>query len=130
MSVGVRSEFQGVVLDLDWKQYKKANVAVVGATSNEDKTTSIWANIAYTWDNLTPFVNFINDKYENAAVPTSAFKRNALSVGLMIKPIKDVNFRYHVSYTNDVKEIDGATSATADKKVTANQIAAGIKFDI
>ena len=135
MSVGVRSEFQGVVVDLDWKQYKKANTALVGAAasaSTEDKTTSIWTNVAYTWENLTPFVNYINDKYEKTAVATAAYKRNALTVGLMIKPMKDVNFRYHVSYTNDVKKFDSATSGdtNGDTKVTANQIAAGIKFDI
>ncbi|MDO9183978.1 MAG: hypothetical protein Q7U04_16295 [Bacteriovorax sp.] len=128
MSVGIRSEIVGMVVDLDWKQYKKANVAVVNATSNADKTTSIWANVAYTWDNLTPFVNYINDKYTKSADATVAYKRNAISAGLMIKPIKDLNFRYHLTYTNDVKKLDAATSG--DKKVTANQIAAGIKFDI
>lgn len=128
MSVGLRSEVAGFAVDLDWKQYKKANVAVVGATSNEEKTTSIWANIAYTWDNLTPFVNFINDKYDVKASSVADYKRTALSAGLMIKPIKDLNFRYHLTYTNDVKKIDAAL--TGDKKVKANQIAAGIKFDI
>lgn len=131
MSVGLRSEVVGAVIDLDWKQYKKENtlVGATAATNTEDKTTSIWANVAYTWDNLTPFVNYINDKYEVVSTTkTSEYKRTALSAGLMIKPIKDLNFRYHVTYTNDVKKLDAATSG--DKKVTANQIAAGIKFDI
>ncbi len=128
MSAGLRSEVAGVVVDLDWKQYKKANVAVTTAASNEEKTTSIYANVAYTWDNLTPFVNFISDKYNVAVTDTTDYKRTALTAGLMIKPMKDMNFRYHVSYTNDVKKIDAA--ATGDKKISGNQIAAGIKFDI
>lgn len=130
MAAGFRSEVAGFVIDADWKEYKRPNHAVVNATSNEDKTSSIWANVAYTWDMLTPFVNYQHDKFNVAATDTTDFKRDAISVGLQIKPFKDNNFRYHVAYTNDVKKIDGATTATADKKVTANVIAAGIKFDL
>lgn len=128
LALGVKSEVAGFNIEADWKQYKRPNHAIVGATSNEDKTTSIWANVAYTWDMLTPFVNYIHDKYDVSASDTADFKRDALSVGLQIKPFKDNNFRYHVAYTNDVKKLDAATSG--DKKVTANTIAAGIKFDI
>ena len=131
MSVGVRSELQGLVVDLDWKQYKRANTTRTAlAIDNSDKSTSIWANVAYTWDNLTPFVNFISDKYNQTASDVNDFKRTALSAGLMIKPFKDTNFRYHVAYTSDVKKIDGATLGTADNKIKASQISAGIKFDI
>jgi hypothetical protein len=126
LSVGVKSEVSGVVVEADYKQYKKVNTNTAAAP-NDDKTTSIWTNVAYTWDNLTPFVNYVNDKYEKPSATTSNYKRNALTVGLQIKPIKDVNFRYHVAYTNDVKKIDATSGET---KTTANQVVAGIKFDI
>lgn len=133
MAAGIRSVVAGFTIDADWKQYKRENTAAAAATTTADKTTSIWANVAYTWDNLTPFVNYINDKYErDAANSTTAgdYKRNALSAGLMIKPFKESNFRYHVAYTNDVKKVELAAASTAEKKLTANQFVAGIKFDL
>lgn len=131
MAAGLRSEMFGFIVDVDWKQYKRENTTKTGlALNNADKSTSIWANVAYTWDNLTPFVNFISDKYNQASSDVNDFKRTAFSVGLMIKPNKDVNFRYHVAYTNDVKKLDSMTGAANDKKVTANTMFAGIKFDL
>ncbi|MBC7537719.1 MAG: hypothetical protein H7281_02780 [Bacteriovorax sp.] len=127
MAAGIRSEVAGFVIDADWKQYKRDNTST--ATSTADKTTSIWANVAYTWDNLTPFVNYINDKYTKSANNLTDYKRNAISAGLQFKPFKDNNFRYQVAYTSDVKKIDAATG-TNENKVTAHQISAGIKFDI
>ena len=133
MSAGIRSEINGFVLDLDWKQYKKDNVTYkisnVVSISNE-QTTSIWANVAYTLNNLTPFVNVISDKYDVATLNGTDYKRTAVSVGLIIKPINTVNFRYHLTYTNDVKTITWALGPNDDNKVTVNQIAAGFKFDI
>jgi len=133
ISAGVRSELFGVTVDLDWKQYKRANTATAAATTNADKASSIYANVAYTWDMLTPFVSYIHDKYDRDAANSTTvgdYKRDALSAGLQIKPFKENNFRYHVTYTSDVKTVDLATSSTVDKKVSANTIAAGIKFDI
>lgn len=133
MAVGIRSVVAGFTIDADWKQYKRENTAAAAATSTADKTTSIWANVAYTWDNLTPFVNYINDKYDRTAANSTTvgdYKRNALSAGLMIKPFKESNFRYHVTYTNDVKKVELAAASTAEKKLTANQFVAGVKFDL
>jgi hypothetical protein len=135
ISVGLRSELFGFVADLDWKQYKRDNTVAnpTSSTNTGDKSTSIWLNVAYTWDNLTPFISYVNDKLDRNADNTTTvgdYKRNALTVGLNIKPFKDQNFRYHVAYTNDVKTTTLATSSTVDKKVTANTFLAGIKFDI
>lgn len=130
LAVGLKSEVAGFAVDVDWKDYRRPNFGLTTSPSNEDHTTSIWTNIAYTWDNLTPFVNIIKDDYDVASTTTTDYKRTALSAGLMIKPFKELNFRYHVAFTNDVKKIDGASTATADKKITSNLFVAGIKFDI
>ena len=135
ISAGVRSQVAGVTFDVDWKQYKRDNTVAnpTSSTNTEDKTTSIWTNVSYTWDNLTPFVNYINDKYSRTADVTTSvgnYKRTALSVGLQIKPYKESNFRYNVAYTSDVKKIDLAAASTVENKISANQISAGIKFDL
>ncbi|MBC7714787.1 MAG: hypothetical protein H7177_15680 [Rhizobacter sp.] len=133
MAAGIRSEFAGFVVDADWKQYKRDNAALTGATSTADKTTSYYANVAYAWDMFVPFVNYIHDKYDRTADNTATvgdYKRDALSVGVQIRPYKDNNFRYHVAYTSDVRKNELATGATADTKVKANMIVAGIKFDL
>jgi hypothetical protein len=130
LAVGFKSEVAGVTVDVDWKDYRRPNFGLTTSPSNEDHTTSIWTNIAYTWDNLTPFVNIIKDDYDVASTTTTDYKRTALSAGLMIKPFKELNFRYHVAFTNDVKKIEGASTATADKKITSNLFVAGIIFDI
>jgi len=93
----------------------------------------MWTNVAYGWDNLTPFVNYIHDKYDRTAANSATvgdYTRNALTLGLNIKPFKDANFRYHVTYTNDVKEVELAAGSTEATKVTANQYVAGIRFDL
>ncbi len=137
MAAGVRSVVAGFTIDADWKQYKRQNTAasVTGATNTADKTNSIWANVAYTWDNLTPFVNYIHDKFDATGTNFDSYKRDALSAGLMIKPFKENNFRYHVTYTNDVKKTTlGTTTATAaanqENKIKSNLWVAGIKFDL
>lgn len=129
LAVGFRSEVAGFTIDADFKNYKKPTTAVIGAASNATKTDSIYTNIAYSWNEYTPFVTYVNDKFDSE-VNTADYKRNAFAVGLMIKPIKDLNFRYHLVYINDVTKTDGATTATDDKKLTANKFVAGIKFDI
>jgi hypothetical protein len=133
IAAGVRSVVAGFTVDADWKQYKRDNTAIAGATTTQDKTTSIWANVAYTWDMLTPYVNYIHDKYDrDAAVTTTSgtYKRSAYSAGIQFKPYKDMNFRYHVAYTHDKRDTTLATGSTAETSVKANQVAVGIKFDI
>jgi hypothetical protein len=133
MAAGVRSSVAGFVIDADWKQYKRDNTATSAAVSNADKTTSIWANVSYTWDMLTPFVNYIHDKYDRTSANTTTvgdYKRNAFAAGLQIKPYKDNNFRYHVAYSSDVRENTLAANSTAETKVKSHQIVAGVKFDL
>jgi hypothetical protein len=135
MAAGIRSEVAGFVIDADWKQYKRDNTvaSATSLTTNADKTTSVWANIAYTWDMLTPFVTYIHDKYDRTAANNATigdYKRDALSVGVQITPYKDNNFRYHVAYSSDVRKNELTAASTADTKVKANIIVAGIKFDL
>jgi hypothetical protein len=137
MAAGIRSVVAGFTVDADWKQYKRQNIinSATTGTNTEDKTTSIWANAAYTWDMLTPFVNYIHDKFDATGTNFDDFKRDAISAGLMIKPFKDNNFRYHIAYTNDVKKVTlGATTATLaaqqESKIKSNIWTAGIKFDL
>jgi hypothetical protein len=85
LAVGLKSEVAGFAVDVDWKDYRRPNFGLTTSPSNEDHTTSIWTNIAYTWDNLTPFVNIIKDDYDVASTTTTDYKRTALSAGLMIK---------------------------------------------
>lgn len=129
MAAGVRSAVAGFVIDADWKQYKRDNTVASpsAATNTEDKTTSYWANVAYTWDNLTPFVNYINDKFEATGTNFTDYKRTAYSAGLMIKPFKENNFRYHVAWTNDTKKL---AVTTGENKTKATLWTAGIKFDL
>lgn len=137
MAAGLRSVVAGFTVDADWKQYKRENTvaSATSATNKEDKTNSIYANVAYTWDMLTPFVNYIHDKFDATGTNFDDFKRDAISAGLQIKPFKENNFRYHVAYTNDVKKVTlGSTTATAaanqETKIKSNIWVAGIKFDL
>ncbi len=129
MAVGVRSVVAGFTIDADWKQYKRENTAAnpTATSTTEDKTTSYWANVAYTWDNLTPSFNYIHDKYDAVSTTATDYKRDAWALTLAIKPMKDVNFRYHVGYSHDVKK---NAVTTGDTKITGNMMFAGIKFDI
>ncbi|MBC7427580.1 MAG: hypothetical protein H7336_03145, partial [Bacteriovorax sp.] len=135
IAAGIRSEFAGFVVDADWKQYKKDNTVTnsTAATTTADKTSSIYANVAYAWDMFVPFVNYIHDKYDRTGDNTATvgdYKRDALSVGVQIRPYKDNNFRYHVAYTSDVRKNELLAGTAADTKVKANMIVAGIKFDL
>lgn len=137
MAAGIRSAVAGLVVDADWKQYKRDNTVLnaTALTNKEDKTSSIYANVAYTWDMLTPFVNYIHDKFDAVGTNFDNYKRDAISVGLQVKPFKDNNFRYHLTYTNDVKKVTlGTTTATVaanqESKIKSNLWAAGIKFDL
>ncbi len=128
MAAGVRSSVAGFVIDADWKQYKRENTVsgATAATNKEDKTTSYWANVAYTWDNLTPFVNYLHDKFDAVGTNFNDYKRDAYSAGLMIKPFKENNFRYHLAWTNDTQKFASGT----ETKTKATLWTAGIKFDL
>lgn len=121
MAAGFRSEVANLVVDADWKQFKREDQGVAGA---DEKTTSIFTNVAYNIDQFSPFVQYINDKAK--AVTGGDYKKNTFAVGAMWRPFNDTNFRYHLAYTNSNKKFDVAASG----KVKDNAIVFGIKADI
>lgn len=121
MAAGVRSEVANFVVDADWKQFKRADQGVAGA---DEKTTSIFANVAYNIDSISPFAQYINDKAK--AVTGGDYKKNSFVVGAMWKPFNDTNFRYHLAYTNANKKFDVASNG----KVKDNIVTFGIKADL
>jgi hypothetical protein len=121
MAAGFRSEVANLVVDADWKQFKREDQGVAGA---DEKTTSIFANVAYSIDQISPFVQYINDKAK--AVAGGDYKKNSFAVGAMWKPFNETNFRYHLSYINSNKKFDVASNG----KVKENTIVFGIKADI
>lgn len=122
MAAGFRSEaVANLVVDADWKQFKRADQGVGGA---DEKTSSIYANVAYNIDQVAPFVQYINDKAEK--VTGGDYKKNSFAVGAMWKPFNDTNFRYHLAYVNSNKKFDVAASG----KVKENTILFGIKADL
>jgi len=133
-NVGLRTESAGLIIDTDYKQLKKANRndgTNVTAANKEQKTKSIYANVAYPVGDFTPMVTYINDKYttEETATATDAnFKKNSFAVGTYWKPMSDVNFRYHLMVTNAVTKFEG-TVAT-NKKITDTKVYFGFKADI
>lgn len=128
MAFGLRSEVVGLVIDADYKQVKVANRNDTGTTSAvETKTKSMMANVAYSINEFTPFVTYINDKY-TSETKAAEFKKSTLALGVLFKPMADVNFRYHLAYASSKKEKDGSASnvaTTEDKKIYF-----GIKADI
>lgn len=126
MAAGWRTEAMGLTLDADYKQFnRRGRTATAGAT--DGKTSSIFANLAYTMDSITPFLQYVNDKFEGE-VATGDFKKNTFAVGAMWRPFADTNFRYHVLYTNANKKFDNALAANS--KVQDNKITVGMKIDI
>ena len=134
MNAGLRSEVAGFVIDADYKQLKKPNRndgTSVLAANKEQKTKSIYANVAYSVGNFTPMATYINDKYtteETATVSDANFKKNSFAVGTYWKPMSDVNFRYHLMFTNAVTKYEG-TVAT-NKEIKDTKIYFGFKADI
>lgn len=136
LSVGNRLVVAGFTLDTDYRTYTKPS-----ATNVKEETKSIYTNLAYTINEFTPFVTFINDKYDtagaNAVVTTAAtatttgtdYKRNAIGVGTFYKPFADTNFRYHLLYTTDKTEFEGQTGVGI-KELVDNKFYFGFKADI
>ncbi len=128
MAAGFRTEAMGLVLDADYKQFDKEKRTVTAA-STDGKTKSIFANVAYNVSDFTPFIQYVNDKFKSdLAGATSDYKKNSIAAGVMWKPFNDVNFRYHLLYTNTNQKFDSA-AATASK-IKENKITFGIKADI
>jgi hypothetical protein len=126
MAAGFRSEVAGFVVDADWKQFKKEKRTTAGA---DDKTASIFANVAYNINELTPFVQYANDDFSTELTSKATeYSKNTYVAGVMYKPYNDVNFRYHLAYSMSKQEFD-ATNAT-NKEVKENKIIFGIKADI
>jgi len=128
MAAGFRSEVSNFVVDADWKQFKRGDQGLAGA---DEKTSSIFANLAYNIDQFSPFVQYINDKAKavtatGTLTTNGDFKKNSIVGGVMWKPFADTNFRYHLAYTNANKKYDVA----ANGKVKDNIITFGIKADL
>lgn len=121
IAAGFRSEVANLVIDADWKQFKRGDQGVAGG---DEKTSSIFANVSYSVDQFSPFLQFINDKAEK--ISTGDYKKNSFAVGTMWKPFNETNFRYHVAYVKTDKKFDLAASG----KVKESSIVFGIKADI
>lgn len=135
LNVGNRLVVAGFTIDTDYRTYTKPS-----STNVKEETKSIYTNIAYSMNDFTPFITFINDKYDtaavNAVVTTAAntttgadYKRNAIGVGTFYKPFADVNFRYHLLYTTDKSEFEGQTGAGINELVD-NKFYFGFKADL
>lgn len=129
MAAGFRTEaISNLIIDADWKQFEKEKKTTT-AVATDGKTSSIFANVAYNVNEWTPFVQFINDKFKGELASLNGdYKKNSFAVGTMWKPFNDVNFRYHVLYTNSTKKFDAAAATT--QKIVDNKITFGIKADI
>ena len=129
MVAGFRTEaVQNLIVDLDWKRFNKEKTTAT-AVATDGKTSSIFANVAYTINDLTPFIQYVNDKFKSELAGANAdYKKNSFAAGVMFKPFNDVNFRYHLLYTHSNQKFDSA--AAANSKVVDNKITFGIKADI
>lgn len=126
MAAGFRSEVVGLVIDADWKQFKREKIATAGA---DDKTTSIFANVSYAINEFSPFVQYANDKFsDELAAATAEYSKNTYVAGVMFRPYTDVNFRYHLAYSMSKQEFDASTAT--NKEVKDNRVIFGIKADI
>lgn len=139
MAVGLRSEVAGAVIDADYKEFKKpdSNRDLNTTEANKDqKTKSVYVNIAYPIGDITPVVAYINDKFETASLAGGSvanFKRDSFVIAALWKPMADVNFRYHLAYTSAVTKYDATTttrSAATNSKVDFSSITLGFKIDI
>lgn len=132
-NAGLRSEVAGAVIDADYKQLKKPNAngaTGTGPTLKEQKTKSIYANVAYAVGDFTPIATYINDKYTDEAnvAANTNFKKNSFAVGSYWKPMSDVNFRYHLMFTNAVTKYE--TTVATNKEIKDTKIYFGFKADI
>lgn len=132
-NAGLRSEMAGFVIDADYKQLKKPNrndTANNTTGNKEQKTKSIYANVAYAIGDFTPMATYANDKYttENNIATDANFKKNSFAVGTYWKPMADVNFRYHLMVTNAVTKYEGTVANNT--KVNDTKIFFGFKADI
>jgi hypothetical protein len=126
MAAGWRTEVANFIIDADWKQFKREKFLAANA---DDKTTSIFANVAYTMEMLSPFVQYANDKFtDELASQAAEYSKNTYVAGVMFKPYNDVNFRYHLAYSFSKQKFDAATAT--NKEVKDNRIIFGIKADI
>jgi hypothetical protein len=127
-NAGLRSEFAGFTVDADYKVFEKDD-SIRGAGTNADKTKSIYAMVSYAAGQFTPIAYYVNDKYTTeTTAPTADFKRSAFAVGTFWKPFADVNFRYHLMYSNDKKEYENATAT--NKEIQDNRFWLGFKIDV
>lgn len=139
-AAGFRSEVANLIIDADYKQFDKAydNAAAATATTYNQtalgsgtysllngKTTSIFANIAYSMDNLSPFVQYAHDSFDAQTGTGTNNDRNTYVAGVMYKPYTDINFRYHLAYSLSNQEFDVGGVEFKD-----NRIIFGIKADI
>lgn len=133
-SAGLRSEFSGIVVDADYKEFKKPNKNndINVTSANKLQTTkSIFANVALNAGSFTPIFTYINDKYttEETALATDAnYKKTSFAFGTYWKPMADVNFRYHLMYTSAVTKYEGLVATNA--KIDDKKIYFGFKADI
>ena len=126
MAAGFRTEIVGLVIDADWKEFNKEKRTTAGA---DDKTTSIFANVSYAYNEFTPFIQFANDKFSDELVSNVAeYKKNTYVGGIMFRPYDDVNFRYHLAYSMSNQKFNDTTAT--NKEVKDNKIIFGIKADI
>jgi len=127
MSAGFRSEFAGLTLDADYKILDREST-LTAATGNASSTKSVYSMLSYAMGEFTPIAYYINDRFTGNAA-NSGFKRDAFAAGVYWKPFQDVNFRYHLMYTNDVKKFDTSSAASASK-ITDDRFWLGFKIDV
>ena len=143
-AAGFRTEVTNLIIDADYKQFKKHNdytpnpslTAPAGTKANASlfngKTSSIFANVAYDMTmsdlSISPFVQYAHAKFKDQITVSNNNDKNTYVAGLMFKPFTDVNFRYHLAYSMSKQKFD-STSAT-NKSIKDNKIFFGIKADI
>jgi hypothetical protein len=131
IAYGLRSEVAGFTVDVDMKEFKKAdNNGGTNTTvgNKETKTKSTYANVAYTINEFTPFVSYMNDKLTDVGTAANDYKKNTYAVGAWYKPFADVNFRYDLHYLTAKKEF--SNTASVNSQVKDSKIYFGIKADI
>ena len=139
-AAGFRTEVANFIIDADYKQFDKAYDNAAAATTTtynqtalgsgtysqlNGKTSSIFANIAYSMDMLSPFVQYSHDSFDAQSNTTTNNDRNTYVAGVMYKPYTDINFRYHLAYGISKQEFDVGGAEFKD-----NRIIFGIKADI
>lgn len=127
-NAGLRSEIAGLVIDADYKMFKKENRNTsITTTLVQEETKSIYANVAYAIGDFTPLATYINDKFDSET-NTADFKRNSFAIGTYYRPMSDVNFRYHLMFTS--AQTKAENSVTAVSKVDDKKFYLGFKADI